>query len=38
MQITLVPDSSIASAPPGLTAAVEAAADIFEQDFSGRKR
>jgi hypothetical protein len=35
MQITLVPDSSIASAPPGLTAAVEAAADIFEQDFSG---
>jgi uncharacterized protein YbdZ (MbtH family) len=35
MQITLVPDSSIASAPPGLTAAVEAAASIFEQDFSG---
>jgi FG-GAP-like repeat len=35
MQITLVPDSSIASAPAGLTAAVEAAADIFEQDFPG---
>jgi hypothetical protein len=35
MQITLVPDSSTASAPAGLTAAVEAAADIFEQDFSG---
>jgi hypothetical protein len=35
MQITLVPDSSIASAPPGLTAAVEAAASIFEQDFPG---
>jgi hypothetical protein len=39
MQITLVPDSSIASAPagvgPGLTAAVEAAAAVFEQDFPG---
>jgi hypothetical protein len=39
MQITLAPDSSIASAPagvgPGLTAAVEAAAAIFEQDFPG---
>ncbi len=35
MQITLVPDSSIASAPAGLTAAVEAAASIFEQDFPG---
>jgi hypothetical protein len=35
MQITLVPDSSIASAPLGLIAAVEAAADVFEQDFPG---
>ena len=35
MQITLVPDSSIASAPAGLTAAVEAAAAIYEQDFPG---
>jgi hypothetical protein len=36
MQITLVPDSSIASsAPPGLTEAVEAAAAIFEKDFPG---
>ena len=34
-QITLVPDSSIASAPAGLTAAVEAAAGVFEQDFPG---
>jgi hypothetical protein len=35
MQITLIPDNSIASAPAGLTAAVEAAADAFEQDFPG---
>jgi hypothetical protein len=35
MQITLVPDNSIASAPAGLTAAVEAAAAIFEKDFPG---
>jgi len=35
MQITFVPDSSIASAPAGLTAAVEAAAGVFEQDFPG---
>jgi serralysin len=39
MQITLVPDSSFASAPAGvgagLTAAVEAAAAVFEQDFPG---
>ena len=35
MQITLVPDNSIASAPAGLTAAVEAAASVFEQDFPG---
>jgi hypothetical protein len=35
MQITLVPDDSIVSAPAGLTAAVEAAAAIFETDFPG---
>ena len=35
MQITLVPDSSIALAPAGLTAAVEAAAAIYEHDFPG---
>src|SRR5258707_11069687 len=35
MRITLVPDSSIASAPAGFTAAVEAAASVFEQDFPG---
>jgi hypothetical protein len=35
MQITLVADSSIASAPAGLTAAVEAAASVFDQDFPG---
>ncbi len=35
MQITLIPDNSIASAPAGLTAAVEAAASSFEQDFPG---
>jgi hypothetical protein len=35
MQIALVPDSSIASAPAGLTAAVEAAAAVFERDFPG---
>ena len=35
MQITLVPDNSIASAPAGLKAAVEAAASVFEQDFPG---
>jgi hypothetical protein len=35
MEITLVPDSSIALAPAGLTAAVEAAAAIYEQDFPG---
>ena len=35
MRINLVPDSSIASAPPGLTAAVQAAAAIYDQDFPG---
>jgi hypothetical protein len=35
MQINLVPDSSVAFAPSGLTAAVEAAAAIYEHDFPG---
>jgi FG-GAP-like repeat len=35
VQITLIPDNSIASAPAALTAAVEAAASVFEQDFPG---
>jgi hypothetical protein len=35
MQITLIPGSSIASAPAGLTKAVEEAASVFEQDFPG---
>jgi FG-GAP-like repeat len=37
MQITLIPDSSIASAPESaeLTDAVEAAAAVFEHDFPG---
>ena len=35
MEIKLVPDSSIASAPAGLTAAVQAAANVFDEDFPG---
>jgi hypothetical protein len=35
MHINLVPDSSVAAAPTGFTAAVEAAANVFEQDFPG---
>ena len=35
MQINLIPDSSVSSAPVGFTAAMQAAADVFEQDFSG---
>jgi hypothetical protein len=35
MQINLIPDSSVSSAPIGFTAAIQAAADVFEQDFSG---
>ncbi len=35
MQINLVPDDSVSSAPSGFTAAVQAAADIFDQDFPG---
>ena len=35
MRINLVPDSSIASVPLGLTAAVQAAAAIYDQDFPG---
>jgi hypothetical protein len=35
MQINLIPDSSVSSAPAGFTAAVQAAADVFDQDFAG---
>jgi hypothetical protein len=35
MQINLIADSSVSSAPAGFTAAIQAAADVFEQDFSG---
>ena len=35
MQINLIPDTSVSSAPPGFTAMVQAAADIYEQDFPG---
>jgi hypothetical protein len=35
MQINLVPDNSISSAPAGLAAAVAAAAAVYEQDFPG---
>jgi hypothetical protein len=35
MQINLIPDNSIPSAPAGLTSEVEAAAAVFEQDFPG---
>lgn len=35
MQINLIPDASVSEAPAGFTAAIQAAADIFEQDFSG---
>ena len=35
MEINLVPDSSVSSAPTGFTAAVQAAATILDQDFPG---
>jgi hypothetical protein len=35
MEINLIPDSSVASAPAGFTAAVEDAAAIYDQDFPG---
>ena len=35
MQINLIPDASVSGAPAGFTAAIQAAADIYEQDFSG---
>jgi hypothetical protein len=35
MQINLIPDNSVSSAPAGFTAAVQEAADIFEEDLSG---
>jgi hypothetical protein len=35
MEINLVPDSSVSSAPTGFTAEVQAAANILDQDFPG---
>jgi hypothetical protein len=35
MQINLIADASVSSAPAGFTAAIEEAASILEQDFSG---
>ena len=35
MQINLIADASVSSAPAGFTAAIEQAASILEQDFSG---
>ena len=35
MQINLIPDASVAYAPAGFTAAIQTAAAIFQQDFSG---
>jgi len=35
MQINLIPDSSVSSAPAGFTAAVQAAAAVYDQDFPG---
>jgi hypothetical protein len=35
MQINLVPDASVGLAPAGFTAAVQAAAAVFDQDFPG---
>jgi hypothetical protein len=35
MQINLIPDAGVSQAPAGFTAAVQAAAEVFEQDFTG---
>jgi len=35
MEINLVPDSSVSSAPTGFTAAVQAAANVLDQDLPG---
>jgi hypothetical protein len=35
MEINLIPDASVASAPSGFTAAVQAAAAIYDNDFPG---
>jgi hypothetical protein len=35
MEINLIADSSVSSAPAGFTAAIQAAAAIYEQDFPG---
>jgi hypothetical protein len=35
MQINLIRDSSVSSTPAGFSAAVQAAADVYDQDFPG---
>jgi hypothetical protein len=35
MQINLIPDTSVSSAPVGFTAAIQAAANVYDQDFAG---
>ena len=35
MDINLIADNSVSSAPSGFTAAIQAAANIFDQDFLG---
>jgi hypothetical protein len=35
MNINLIPDASVASAPAGFVQAVQAAASIFDEDFPG---
>jgi len=35
MNINLIPDASVASAPAGFVQAVQAAANIFDEDFPG---
>ena len=35
MQINLIPDTSVGSAPAGFVAAVQAAANIYDLDFLG---
>lgn len=35
MEIKLIPDASVSSAPAGFSAAVQDAADVFDADFAG---
>jgi hypothetical protein len=35
MQINLIPDSSVSSAPAGFAAAIQAAANVYDEDFPG---